>query len=144
MFGYTLIRKDRLEKLEKANLDIRWFHQHQHWMSGWKDLKIIFDYFFNNKKPMYQIEAMRSEYAKARGTDEYGNPLNTESADHWKAMYRRKSEQVQRFSEKLKEIPWTEDEAVGLIAQITSDPTTAYALLAMVRMFEKRIKGKEL
>lgn len=32
-------------------------------------------------------------------------------AEHWKEMYRLKSEQVQRFCEKLNEVPWTEEEA---------------------------------
>ncbi len=41
------------------------------WFSGFKDLDIIWD--FLNGKSLYGIDETRTAYARARGTDVYGN-----------------------------------------------------------------------
>lgn len=74
MFGYTIISKKRLKDLETHELQILYVWQVHRWFAGWKDLDIIWDWVFS-KRDFGGISGARSEYAKARGTDEYGSPL---------------------------------------------------------------------
>lgn len=65
-FGYVLIKKSELEKHELRHIKLSEVYR---WFSGWKDLDIIWEYIFKNKK---DISNCRAEYAEARGTDVYG------------------------------------------------------------------------
>jgi hypothetical protein len=77
MFGYTIVRKDYLERLERNHTKLRKLVYVTSWFSGWRDLKIIWDYVFT--ETYYGgIESCRREYAKSRGTDEYGSPRKCE------------------------------------------------------------------
>ena len=74
MFGYTIIKKEDLEDFKKAWLVRNEVHQCYRWLSGFKDLDLIWDYLLG-KWQWGGISAMRDEYAKLRGTDRYGKPL---------------------------------------------------------------------
>ena len=47
------------------------------WFSGFRDLDIIWDYIYGKRGG--SIDSVRYEYAKARGTDVYGKPKQSES-----------------------------------------------------------------
>lgn len=71
MFGYKLIKTkeyDRLKDIEqRAYIAYRWF-------GGFTDLDIIWDFLF---KPKHGIVETRELYAKARNTNVYGKPKET-------------------------------------------------------------------
>lgn len=71
MFGWTLIRKSELKDLQKCQIQISTLVQVHRWFSGWRDLDIIWDYIFAETY-FGSIGSAREKYAKARGTDEYG------------------------------------------------------------------------
>lgn len=72
LFGFSIVRTERLEQLEKCERQIQSVLQVHRWFSGWRDLDIIWDYVFTD--PYFgTISSCRQKYAKARGTDEYGN-----------------------------------------------------------------------
>lgn len=68
IFGYYFVKADDYDDLQylKANVYLC-----QRWLSGFKDLNVIWDYLLNGGR---QTDAMRVEYARERGTDVYGNP----------------------------------------------------------------------
>jgi hypothetical protein len=81
MFGWTLIRKDDLKELERSRrVHMRAVECHL-WFAGWKDLDIIWEYLLN---PHRMIDAARADYAKARGTTKYGEPLEQPRSDEGK------------------------------------------------------------
>ena len=71
MFGWTLIRKKRLEKLEWYVIRISSLSECRRWFSGFKDLEIIWNYVMG-KREAGTISNARDDYAKARETDAYG------------------------------------------------------------------------
>lgn len=72
LFGYRIIKEE-----EYKNLCVAWERECRlgmayRWFSGWKDLEVIWNFIFlGNGK----INEVREEYAKLRGTDEYGKPI---------------------------------------------------------------------
>ena len=78
MFGFSLIRTDRLKELEKIDVKYSKIHQLYRWFSGWQDLDIIWDYI---KPDTYfgGIDECRKKYAKARNTNVYGKANPTKS-----------------------------------------------------------------
>lgn len=71
MFGWTLIRKEDLKEFERRYFISARASECHRWFSGWKDLDVIWDYLLYQKS--FGIERARMEYARLRGTDEYGN-----------------------------------------------------------------------
>lgn len=71
IFGYTLISKERLEKLERSDRQIQTIWNIHRWFAGWKDLDIIWDYVFAETY-FGDISTARAKYAEARETDVYG------------------------------------------------------------------------
>ena len=47
------------------------------WLSGFKDLDMIWDYIFGTSQ-YHNIDALRSAYARERGTDVYGKAMTSE------------------------------------------------------------------
>jgi len=75
MFGYTLIKKDRLRILEQNSRAMDRLVQVVDWFSGWEDLRIIWKYIFMpDGMHIGGISRCREDYAKERGTNEYGKP----------------------------------------------------------------------
>jgi hypothetical protein len=73
IFGFRIITDEEYQELRKSyNVHAR-VGQCYRWLSGWKDLDIIWDYLLM-KDDFYcgGIERCRTDYAKARGTDVYG------------------------------------------------------------------------
>ena len=69
MFGYSLIKtneKDRLESLSHRLDDAR------RWLSGFKDLDVIWDWLFKWYEYPFRTDEMRDKYAKRREADVYG------------------------------------------------------------------------
>lgn len=98
MFGYKLVRKDFYESLIKAlYIRARVIEGHR-WFSGWKDLDIIWEYVLG-KRVSGGISEARQDYAKARGTDEYGGKLDGPEIRAERA--RVACEEMARANEKL-------------------------------------------
>lgn len=74
MFGFTIISKSRLEILEAAHRKHCKIHELYRWFAGWKDLDIIWKYIYDDTN-FGGISRARADYAKARNTNEYGEPL---------------------------------------------------------------------
>lgn len=74
MFGFTIISKERLKDLEDCERCFGHMMQVHRWFSGWTDLDIIWDWILS-KRDFGGISGARQEYARARGTNEYGTPL---------------------------------------------------------------------
>ena len=72
MFGFTIIRKDQLKDLKDGYR--RWHHlaSTRHWFHGFPALTKVLDYYASTAYFTPPIEHIRSEYAKAMGTDDYG------------------------------------------------------------------------
>lgn len=75
ILGYTFIKTDRLRELEWTERQANYFHNQKYWFSGWKDLQILWDYFFSSESTTLTIDETRRRYAIARNTNEYGEPL---------------------------------------------------------------------
>lgn len=71
MFGFSLVKTERLKYLEDAAVKYSKIHQLHRWFSGWPDLDIIWDYIRSDTY-FGGIWEARKQYAKARHTDEYG------------------------------------------------------------------------
>lgn len=78
MFGFTIISKRRLRELESGYN--RWHHlaSTRYWFSGFPALTKVLD-FYASAGMTYTLDRIRSDYAKAMGTDDYGVPLSGES-----------------------------------------------------------------
>lgn len=75
MFGFTIVKKDRLEHLEKTEVKYSKIHQLYRWFSGWEDLDIIWDYIRSDSY-FGGISEARKKYARARKTNVYGGPIS--------------------------------------------------------------------
>lgn len=75
LFGWSLIRTKDLRKYEDNECAIQKLIVAHRWLTGWKDLDIIWEYIFNRNN-FGGIELTRSVYAMARNTDEYGRKLD--------------------------------------------------------------------
>jgi len=71
MFGYSIVKTDRLQYLEKCTVKFEKVHQLYRWFSGWQDLDIIWNYI-RSETYFGGIDEARKKYAKARGTNVYG------------------------------------------------------------------------
>ena len=69
IYARSVAKRDR-EIVESLAMVHRWF-------SGFRDLDIIWDYIYGKRGG--SIDSVRYEYAKARGTDVYGKPKQSES-----------------------------------------------------------------
>lgn len=72
MFGWTIIRKKELKRLERQDRVVRTLWNVHRWFSGWRDLDVIWDYVLNDDIYFGDISSCREKYAKERGTDVYG------------------------------------------------------------------------
>lgn len=73
MLGYTLVKKEYLKNLEHKEAKYDYIRQTKYWFSGFGPLMKVLDYYTSNPDD-YQptIGQIRSEYAQAMGTDDYG------------------------------------------------------------------------
>lgn len=71
IFGWTLIRTDDLKDLQKQANTLNRIATHLWWFNGWRDLDIIWEYFFSDNY-FGDISSCREKYAKARCTTIYG------------------------------------------------------------------------
>lgn len=71
LFGYKLVRAERYDQLLAAEIKWRKTIEVTAWFSGWKDLRIIWNYLREDVN-FGGIERARRDYADARGTNEYG------------------------------------------------------------------------
>lgn len=114
MFGYSIIKTEKLERLKA--IEERAYMAHR-WLSGFKDLDIIWDWIFGKSRHSY-TDAMRSEYAKIRNTTEYGKPLDLvrlESAEkvvnllNGSKLHLAETYEAQREAERYKKVYLTND-----------------------------------
>ncbi len=70
-FGFRIIREEEYQSLIQDYQVAHKVLRVRRWFSGWKDLDIIWDYLFDKSRE--DVSPTRQEYARARGTDEYGN-----------------------------------------------------------------------
>ena len=80
LFGWSIIRESELKRLQDCDVKIQKFWQVHRWFSGWQDLDIIWHYLVEDTN-FGGIELARKEYAKARGTNEYGSPKPLEESE---------------------------------------------------------------
>lgn len=79
IFGYTILilTEEEMQDIADAKgIRLRAVQAYR-WFSGWKDLDVLFDYLLGLplERPWGNVEYARKEYAKRRGTDEYGNEI---------------------------------------------------------------------
>lgn len=74
MIPFRIVSVKRLKYLEQLEVKQIKFWQIHRWFAGWRDLDIIWDYLIKDTN-FGGIERARQDYAKARGTDEYGVKL---------------------------------------------------------------------
>mgnify|MGYP001018506558 CR=1 FL=1 len=74
MFGYTMIKKDRLAHLEQCEAVQNNVLGCYLWFRGWNDLSILLDFILDTSDSD-TLNKFRPLYANARGTDVYGGPL---------------------------------------------------------------------
>ena len=78
MFGYTLIKTKDLHRLEQSENRLHNIAREFWWFSGFKDLMILREYFFQKNSDNYKyydIVSIREKYAKARNLTIYGKEL---------------------------------------------------------------------
>lgn len=79
LFGYRILimREEEFQSVADAMSVRLKIVQLYGWFKGWRDLSVLFDYVLG--LPLEQswgnIEEVRKEYAKQRGTDEHGNEI---------------------------------------------------------------------
>lgn len=76
LFGWSIIRTKDLTVYKADHVKVMKLIKCSRWFSGWSDLDIIWRYIFDDVN-YGGIELAREDYAKVRGTDEYGNTLTT-------------------------------------------------------------------
>lgn len=72
LFGLRVITESAYQDLQRSHVVHRTVINCHRWFSAWKDLDIIWDYILSETY-FGDIGSARGKYAKARGTDEYGN-----------------------------------------------------------------------
>ncbi len=75
IFNLRIMRESEYQELRRAHTKFNKVILCYRWFSGWKDLDIIWNYIFDDVN-FGGIERARIDYAKARKTDEYGEPDN--------------------------------------------------------------------
>lgn len=71
LFGYKLVKAEEYEKLKLSSIKWQKTVHALAWFSGWEDMEILRKYLVEDTN-FGGIERARSDYARARGTDEYG------------------------------------------------------------------------
>lgn len=71
LFGYVLVKKTYLAERELSHMKLYYMATHIPWFSGWKDLEVLWDHFLRGKS-FGGVSKARYDYARMRGTDEYG------------------------------------------------------------------------
>lgn len=79
IFGYTILilnEEEVQDIVDAKGIRLRAVQAYL-WFSGWKDLDVLFDYLLGLplEQPWGNTADVRKEYAKRRGTDEYGNEI---------------------------------------------------------------------
>ena len=76
VFGLKIILKKDYDELVRCQTKFYKVVSCHRWFAGWRDLDIIWDYIMQDTN-FGGIERARKDYAKARGTDEYGKVLDS-------------------------------------------------------------------
>ncbi len=71
MFGYNIVKTEDWEKYYTAYWRVKDLHR---WLSGFDDLDVVWEWLLSGD--YRRIDVIRNEYAKARGTDVYGCPID--------------------------------------------------------------------
>lgn len=71
ILGFRIIRESTYRDLVRADNKFRKVLSCNRWFAGWRDLDIIWNYIIQDTN-FGGIEKARSDYARARGTNEYG------------------------------------------------------------------------
>jgi hypothetical protein len=69
MFGYSLIKTEDVERLELLRDRVA---DAQRWLSGFKDLDVIWDWLWKRFEYPFRTNEMRERYAKERESSVYG------------------------------------------------------------------------
>lgn len=72
MFGYTLVKKARLEELERAETVSNGLYHYYHWFSGWPHVHKLLGKFVQGEIWTGSVWNARHEFAEAMGTDDWG------------------------------------------------------------------------
>lgn len=74
MFGWTIIRKERLKELEREEQIAQGLYFYYHWFSGWPNVHGLLEKFAHGKVFNSSVWSVRSDFAKTMGTDDWGKP----------------------------------------------------------------------
>jgi hypothetical protein len=102
MFGYTIIKTERIDTLEEIETRVMMLHR---WLSGFRDLEVIWDWIYM-KSPYRSADDLRGAYAKERLTNHYGKPVDIvrlEEAERIVDLVRRDPLLIEHESQKLAE-----------------------------------------
>lgn len=75
MFGYTLIKKDRLKELESMASRFQTFSSYHYWFSGFPPIYELLNKFVRHDIHGGNIWEIRSQFGKIQGLDSWGQPL---------------------------------------------------------------------
>ena len=78
IFGWSIVRTETLKEYEARSISYFRLVECFRWFSGCSVLDIVWDYVFVSDN-IESIERTRNKYAKARNTDEYGNPITIDT-----------------------------------------------------------------
>jgi hypothetical protein len=76
MFGYTLIKKSELKKLQEESSKYLSLVSYGYWFSGFRDFYKVLEKFIKGEVGSHNVWEIREELARSLGTDRYGRPLN--------------------------------------------------------------------
>jgi hypothetical protein len=76
MFGYTLIKKSELKKLQEESSKYLSLVSYGYWFSGFRPFYKVLEKFIKGEVGSHSVWEIREELARSLGTDRYGRPLN--------------------------------------------------------------------
>jgi hypothetical protein len=75
MFGFTIIRKDRLQELEKNSQIAQNLIQLHYWFSGFPEVCWLLNKFANGGVNHVTIDTIREEFDRSIHLDKWGRPI---------------------------------------------------------------------
>jgi hypothetical protein len=76
MFGYTIIKKSELKKLQEESSKYLNLVSYGYWFSGFRPFYKVLEKFIKGEVGSHNVWEIREELARSLGTDRYGRPLN--------------------------------------------------------------------
>ena len=82
MFGFKIVKEERLKELEKAELTLISFERFHWWFTGWPHVHRLLNKFIKDEVGSTNIWEVREEFAQSMNTDKWGKtpPATEEQA----------------------------------------------------------------